>query len=110
MFAYAQEINFQNVAHDFHQMVDKDHGRLEVRRHWTISVPEFITWLDPKDKWTGLRCMGRVEAQRTIAEQTTTEVRYYISSLSGDAVEFAQAVRAHWQIENKQREGIYTVR
>jgi predicted transposase YbfD/YdcC len=101
LFAYAQEINFQEVAHDFHQRVDKDHGRLEIRRHWIISDPEFITWLDPKGKWAGLRCMGRVEAQRTIAEQTTTEVRYYISSLSGDAAEFAQAVRAHWQIENK---------
>ena len=48
-----------------------------------------------------LRCLGRVESQRTSAQQTTTETRYYISSLAGDAAEFAQAVRHHWQIENK---------
>ena len=101
LFAYAQEINFQEVTHDYHQTVDKDHGRLEIRRHWTISDPEFITWLNPKEKWLGLQCIGRVEAQRTNADQTTTETRYYISSLSGDAAEFAQAVRHHWHIENK---------
>jgi hypothetical protein len=41
-----------------------------------------------------------VEAQRIIADEVTTEVRYYISSLAGDAVQFGQAVRTHWQIEN----------
>ncbi len=30
----------------------------------------------------------------------TRENRYYISSLAGEAVEFGQAVRTHWQIEN----------
>jgi predicted transposase YbfD/YdcC len=30
-----------------------------------------------------------------------TETRYYISSLAGDAAEFAHAVRSHWEIENK---------
>ena len=97
LVAYAQEINFQEVDHDFHQTVDKNHGRLEIRRHWTVSEPEFITFLDPKGKWAGLQ----IEAQRTIGNQTSTELRYYISSLSGNAAQFAQAVRSHWEIENK---------
>jgi len=101
LLAYAQEINFRDVAHDFHQTVEKNHGRLEIRRYWTISEPEFMTFLDPKGKWAGLQSMGMVEAQRTIADQTSTEIRYYISSLPGDAAQFAQAVRSHWQIENK---------
>jgi predicted transposase YbfD/YdcC len=45
--------------------------------------------------------MGLVEAQRTIGDQTSTGLRYYISSLPGDAVQFAHAVRSHWEIENK---------
>jgi len=101
LLAYAQEINFRDVAHDFHQTVEKNHGRIEIRRHWTISDPEFMAFVDPKGKWTGLRSMGMVEAQRTVADQTSTEVRYYISSLPGDAAQFAQAVRSHWEIENK---------
>lgn len=101
LLAYAQEIDFREVAHDFHQTVAKNHGRLETRRHWTISEPEFITFLDPKGKWAGLQSMGLVEAQRTIGDQTSTELRYYISSLPGDAAQFAHAVRTHWEIENK---------
>jgi len=101
LLAYAQQINFRDVAHDFHQTIDKNHGRLEIRRHWTISEPEFITFADPTGKWTGLQSIGMVEAQRTIGHQTSTEVRYYISSLPGDAAQFAQAIRTHWEIENK---------
>jgi len=101
LFAYAQEINFREAAHDFHQTIDKDHGRLEIRRHWTISEPEFITFLDPNAKWTGLHSIGMVEAQRIMGDQSTTETRYYISSLAGDAAEFAHAIRSHWEIENK---------
>jgi predicted transposase YbfD/YdcC len=33
LVAYAQQINFRDVAHDFHQTVEKNHGRLEIRRH-----------------------------------------------------------------------------
>jgi predicted transposase YbfD/YdcC len=98
LFAYAQEINFKDVAHDFAQTI---HGRLEIRRHWTISEPEFISFVNPTGKWVGLRSIGLVEAQRIIGDKTTSETRYYISSLSGDATEFAQAVRTHWEIENK---------
>jgi predicted transposase YbfD/YdcC len=49
----------------------------------------------------GLRSIGMVEAQRQVGEYISTEVRYYISSLGGAAVQFAEAVRSHWQIENK---------
>lgn len=101
LLAYAQEINFRDVAHDFHKTVDKNHGRLEIRRYWTVSDPEFISFLDPKGKWAGLQSIGVVEAQRTVGDQTSTELRYYISSLPGDAAQFAQAVRSHWEIENK---------
>ena len=34
-------------------------------------------------------------------ERVTVETRYFISSLSGGARRFAQAVRAHWGIENR---------
>lgn len=53
LFADAAEINDREVAHDFEQTIDKDHGRLEIRRYWTISEPEFIAWLDPPGKWPG---------------------------------------------------------
>ena len=101
LFAYAQEVDYQEIVSDFYQTVEKDHGRLEKRRYWTISEPEFIKYLDPTAKWTGLHRIGMVEAQRQIGQQISTEVRYYISSLEGDAIQLAEAVRSHWEIENK---------
>jgi predicted transposase YbfD/YdcC len=101
LFAYAQEINFKDVAYDFVQTIDKNHGRLEIRRHWTISEPEFIAFVDPTGKWPDLHTIGRVEAQRFMADKSSSETRYYISSLESDASEFGRAVRSHWQIENK---------
>jgi len=100
LFSYAFETNFRDITHDFHQTVDKDHGRLEIRRHWTIDEPEFITYLNPTQKWANLRCIGLVESERNVADNVTIEKRYYISSLSGHAIEFSRVVRTHWEIEN----------
>lgn len=101
LFAYAQETNFKEVAYDFKQTFDKNHGRLEIRRYWTISEPEFLDFVDPKGKWPKLRSLGMVETQRFEADQKSSEIRYYISSLEGEAAQFGQVVRSHWQIENK---------
>jgi len=100
LVAYARETNFVDVAHDLYEMVEKGHGRIETRRHWLISEPEFIAYLNPDGAWAGFKSIGMVEAQRQIGDETTCETRYYISSLPGDAQEFGRAVRAHWGIEN----------
>ena len=100
LIAYAQEVNFADIAHDFHETVEKSHGRIETRRHWIIFEPEFIAYLNPNGAWAGFKSIGMIEAKRQIGDETTCETRYYISSLSGDAQEFGEAVRAHWGIEN----------
>lgn len=100
LFEYAHEEDFENVEHDFHRSVDGGHGRIEIRRAWTISDPEFIDWLDPNDRWEDLKSIGMVEGERQVDGKTEQETRYYISSLSGKAEEFAHAVRSHWGIEN----------
>jgi predicted transposase YbfD/YdcC len=100
LFAHAQATTFQEVAHDFHQTVTKGHGRLEVRRHWVITDAEYLTFLNTKERWTGLASIGMVEAERHIGESVTRETRYYIASLGRDAKRFAEAVRGHWGIEN----------
>ena len=50
--------------------------------------------------WPGLQSIGRVEATRTLAGETTVEQRFYLTSLKPDAQQFARAVRNHWGIEN----------
>jgi predicted transposase YbfD/YdcC len=100
LFAHAQATKFKDVASDFHQTVTKDHGRLEVRRHWVITESEYLEYLNMKERWGGLGSIGMVEAERTIGESVTRETRYYIASLGRDAKRFAEAVRGHWGIEN----------
>jgi predicted transposase YbfD/YdcC len=100
LFAFAQETDFRNVAHDRHHTVDKGHGRIEIRRYATISEPDFLAYLNPNGEWAGLQSIGMVEAERRIGDRTSSETRYYISTLVGDAAEFGQAVRGHWGIEN----------
>ena len=100
LFTHAHATQFQDVAHDFHETVNKGHGRLEVRRHWTIADPEYVQYLNPKEKWAKLTSIGMVEAERHVGDTVTRDTRYYIASLDGDAKRFGEAVRGHWGIEN----------
>ena len=62
------------AAHPAHQTIDKDHGRIEVRRAWLSSD---IAWFQDKPDWPGLTSVGMVEAQRTTNDHTQTQRRYY---------------------------------
>jgi len=96
-FETAKKTKFKGIEHSFHKTIDGDHGRIEERKYWTVSD---IAWLDPEKQWKGLTSIGMVEATRTIGATSTTETRYYISSLLSDAKLFGAAVRNHWGIEN----------
>lgn len=81
--------------------VEKNHGRMEWRVCETINDPAVLAWLDPDGRWVGLQSIARVTATRQVTGQApTTAVRYYLSSLPGDAREIARAVRSHWGVEN----------
>jgi predicted transposase YbfD/YdcC len=44
--------------------------------------------------------VGRIEAERHVHGEVTIEQRYYLASIENDARGLAEAVRAHWGIEN----------
>jgi predicted transposase YbfD/YdcC len=76
-----------------HEHVDGGHGRVEIRRAWV--TPDVDGFEDRRD-WPGLRSFAAVECERTANGETTTERRYFISSLDGsDAETIARAVRSH---------------
>ncbi len=99
VFQEARETDFAGIAHDTYETLEKGHGRLEQRRTWLIHDPDYLTWLDEDDRWTGLRSVALVERECHIGDQVTVEPRYFLSSLT-DARELAEAVRLHWGIEN----------
>jgi len=82
---------------DFHQTIEKGHGRIETRRYWQST---HIDWFEDKPIWKGLESFGMVESIRKLKGKSTIERRYYLSSLPLDAQRFGQAVRGHWGIEN----------
>jgi len=90
------------VPDDQVRAVEKNHGRMEWRVCEVISDPAVMAWLDPDHRWADLRSIARVTAIRQVTGQAPTmAVRYYLSSLPGDAGEIARAVRSHWGIENR---------
>ncbi|MFH1147521.1 MAG: ISAs1 family transposase [Pseudomonadota bacterium] len=91
-FEDAQQCQFKDIAHNYHETIDGDHGRIETRRYWTVSDTD---WIADKAKWAGLNLIGMVQSEREVGGNTTHETRYYISSLPNDAKRFAEAVRGH---------------
>ena len=94
--------NADTIPHSFHNSVDgPDHGRIETRRCWATGD---LSQLHPDTRaaWPSLRSIALIEAERIdkTTGQTTTEQRFYITSLAPDARQIANAVRSHWGIEN----------
>jgi predicted transposase YbfD/YdcC len=81
----------------YYETEEQQHGRVEIRRHWTTPVP---ARLPTAEAWAKLTSVGRVESERHVQGEVTIEQRYYIASLVSDAQRLAHAVRAHWGIEN----------
>ncbi len=50
--------------------------------------------------WTGLKTVVMVVSERRLWNKTTTEVRFYLSSLASNAEKISQAIRSHWGIKN----------
>jgi predicted transposase YbfD/YdcC len=100
LFEYDRQRNFQDAPYQYAKTVDKDHGRIEIRQCWATSDPEYLESIRNRQNWKGLSSLVMIEAERIIDGKSTTETRYYISSLENDAKRLLQGVRAHWGIEN----------
>jgi predicted transposase YbfD/YdcC len=98
IFAHAHASNFAGIKYDFHQMVEKGHGRVEIRRCWTMAQVEFLI---DAEKWVNFASIGMIQSERRFNGKVEQETRYYISSLSSNATRLSQAVRSHWQVENR---------
>lgn len=90
-------------ALDTHRDLDKDHGRIEDRRAF---VSRDVGWLTGERRFPGearfpnVACVAKVETRTELSDRCRCETRFFISSRSLTASQLAEAVRAHWQIEN----------
>lgn len=99
LFDWASKTQFKDIPHEYHQTLDKGHGRIEIRRHYLMGSVEHLL---NAERWEGLKRIGMIESERRIeGKPTTLERRYYLLSLAGDVKRFALAARSHWGIENQ---------
>ncbi len=42
LFKSARQRDWQDIEHEFHQTINKGHGRIEIRRHWTMGNTEYL--------------------------------------------------------------------
>ncbi len=77
--------------------VEKCHSRIEKRR---VTVAP-CDWFQDRNLWSGLSQFVRVVRTTTTGDKTTTDERFYISSLRKTAEEYGTLIRGHWSIENQ---------
>ncbi len=101
LFKGAEEVKFFDVEYTYAKTTNKNHGRIEIRECWAITDPDFTHYLYGFENWKSLRTLIKVTAHRQTQGTTTTEDRYFISSLKAPARRILKAVRGHWGIENR---------
>jgi predicted transposase YbfD/YdcC len=85
---------------NFFDAFDTSHGRTVRRRVWSLTE---LSPMAELDKWQGLRSIVAIERIRTAHSQAKvmSDYRFYISSLTRSAKDFAALIRQHWDVENQ---------
>jgi hypothetical protein len=91
-FRVEREIDEPGCSFPQYTEVTKDHGRIEKREAWLCTD---LSWFAGLATWAGLMAMGCVRSTRTVKGVVTTELRYFLTTLT-DVGEFARSVRSHW--------------
>jgi predicted transposase YbfD/YdcC len=93
---YFDDPDFLNGC-EYKKTTEKARGGIEKREYWQT---EDIRWLEQKKEWAGLKSIAMTRNTITKNGETTTETRYFISSLSANANEISRAIRGHWIVES----------
>lgn len=91
-----QELLKKNAK--YYNDYDKAHGRIEHRK---CSVVSDVDWLKKGHaEWKSIKSIILIESTREIKGKFSTEIRYYISSLTQTPEKTLSSIRSHWAIEN----------
>lgn len=100
-FAHADQVAFRDMIHDYHETVNKGHGRIDLRRCWAVADPVAFEYLRHYEGWADLQTIVRVQRERRRGAKIEQETAYYISSLPPNAQQILDATRTHWSVENR---------
>lgn len=97
-FNQALQVKPEEAGCEYYSNEDKCRGRHEMREVWVTNQ---LDWLPQKGDWKNLNSLVCLKSTRIVKDKKTVELRYYISSLPGDAWKIGRAIRSHWSVENK---------
>ena len=118
-YCVALKMNQPNFYKDVQDYFDKDRlmiiesgyeGGYQLTReksHEAVITYEYyqtekVEWYSDIKSWEGLKSIGLVKKKIEKSDGSVTEEkRYYISSLLLNINEFSNAIRKHWNVENK---------
>ena len=84
-------------AMDTATTVEKNGGRIEKRSAYATND---VSWLQGKDQWAGLVCIGAIHRQCESKVGSSSEWHYYISSRQLTALELLRLARMEWSVES----------
>jgi predicted transposase YbfD/YdcC len=90
------ELYFQNESVESFSKTEKNGGRVEKR---TGYVTNEIDWLDGRDRWENLTCIGAIHTEFAKGDKKSSEWHYYISSATLSAEELLKHARLEWGVE-----------
>ena len=97
-FEKTKQPEFKKYINQTDTQIEKDHGRIETRQCSTVTNLE---WLLEPSQWQNIKSIVKIKSAVIQGDKQTTEERFYISSLDGNAKLLNMAIRTHWHIENK---------
>jgi predicted transposase YbfD/YdcC len=77
---------------------ERSHGRTEKRTYTRITD---LSQVKEKGAWRDLAAVVMAMSERTVKGETSTEIRYFLTSYGGSVEELAEVIRGHWGIENE---------
>lgn len=83
---------------DYFVSEEKSRNRQEKREIWSTGN---LGWLPQQNAWQDLKSVVCVRSTRTMNNESSAELRFYISSCVSNAEILGRGIRSHWGIENK---------
>lgn len=97
--AYFHKVTRDEPKHiQCYEEVDSGHGRIETRNYRQLRMSE---WIAEGNNWQGIQTIIEVTRKRLTKEKEQQETLYYISSLPPNIMQISDAIRGHWEVENK---------
>lgn len=76
--------HFEGAPYSYAKVVNKNHGRIEIRQCWSISDPEYLANVRDLKRWKGVKSLVMILSERQVGEIQVMQDRNYSTSLESD--------------------------